>query len=320
MWIRNAQSPDKDKVLSFCRDTFAWGDYIEEVWDKWLNDASGSLVVADSNSSESAIRNPVALCHASTCPHNSLWIEGIRVDRRYRNRGIASSLLHHVLQDGIQKGLEEACALVSFNNTPSRKLFEKHGFVAAGTFGYYNFNANKLMEIKGLDILNDPTSIDPFTNNLKLKYAKEQDYESILQYLVKSQTYSKSNGRYFNEWKLYKLHNTYSGIHEVASHKNIVLAVNGDNSIRGMSIINTIGHDPFYKGDLAQICYLDCMNSNDYNDFIISILKFLYHNVHSGNIQFFVDEHMDLTSISKDNNTDVLNPKEKFLIYYKKTS
>jgi RimJ/RimL family protein N-acetyltransferase len=237
LWIRNAQPSDKDKVLSFCRDTFAWGDYIEEVWDKWLNDASGTMIVADSNDSELANHNPVALCHTSTCPHSSLWIEGIRVNKKYRNRGIASSLLHHILQDGVRKGLGEACALVSISNTASRKLFEKHGFIAEGAFRYYRFNANKLMSRKGLNAITESTSTHSITSNLKLKYAKEQDYGPILQYLGNSQTYLKSNKRYFHDWKLYRLQNTYRDIQHVSGHKKIVLGMDEHNSIKGMSII-----------------------------------------------------------------------------------
>ncbi len=286
----------------------------------WLNDASGSLVVVDSNNSESKMRNPVALCHTSTCPHNSLWIEGIRVNKKYRNLGIASSLLHHVLQYGVQKDLEEACALVSFNNNASKKLFEKHGFISKGIFGYYNFNANKLMNVIGLNTLDYiKSNTTTNTNNLKLKYAKEQDSESILRYLSNSQTYSKSNKRYFNEWKLYRLQNTFSDIQALASNKKIVLAIDRNDKIIGISIINRmLGYDPFYKGDLTQVCYLDYIDSNDYHDFIIAILKFLDDNVHSGNIQFFINDHMDLLSIFKDNNAVDSNPKEKFLIYCKK--
>ena len=37
--IRDAINSDKFSVLSFCKDTFSWGDYIQDVWDYWLSKA-----------------------------------------------------------------------------------------------------------------------------------------------------------------------------------------------------------------------------------------------------------------------------------------
>ena len=31
--------------MSFCNDTFSWGDYIAKVWDLWYTDRNGILFV-----------------------------------------------------------------------------------------------------------------------------------------------------------------------------------------------------------------------------------------------------------------------------------
>jgi len=45
--------------------------------------------------------------------------------KNYRNQGIATHLLKYMVKYGNKKGLDEACALVSYNNVSSKKLFEK---------------------------------------------------------------------------------------------------------------------------------------------------------------------------------------------------
>jgi len=44
--IRAALPEDKETVLKFCRHTWEWGDYVPQVWDVWLSDPQGRLLVA----------------------------------------------------------------------------------------------------------------------------------------------------------------------------------------------------------------------------------------------------------------------------------
>jgi len=36
--IRDANALDKIQILKFCKDTFSWGDYIDQVWDFCLSE------------------------------------------------------------------------------------------------------------------------------------------------------------------------------------------------------------------------------------------------------------------------------------------
>ena len=47
MKIRHATESDKGEVLRFCANTFEWGDYIDQVWDFWISDRNGVLLVAE---------------------------------------------------------------------------------------------------------------------------------------------------------------------------------------------------------------------------------------------------------------------------------
>ena len=78
--IRNANNSDKIPILKFCKNTFSWGDYVDQVWDFWLSE--GHLLLFEEMS-------PVGICHVSSSK-DQIWIEGIRVDKNFRRKKIAS--------------------------------------------------------------------------------------------------------------------------------------------------------------------------------------------------------------------------------------
>lgn len=97
--IRDATPLDRIPVLKFCKDTFSWGDYVDQVWDFWLSE--GNLILFEEIS-------PVGICHVLSS-NNQIWIEGIRVDKNFRRRKIASNLISHAESIG-----KKNCALYSY--------------------------------------------------------------------------------------------------------------------------------------------------------------------------------------------------------------
>lgn len=91
--IREANILDKIPVLKFCKNTFSWGDYVEQVWDFWLSE--GHLFLGEKQS-------PVGICHAFYS-ENQIWIEGIRIDSHFRRQNIASDLVKHAENVGKEK-------------------------------------------------------------------------------------------------------------------------------------------------------------------------------------------------------------------------
>ena len=53
---RPAREDDREAVLAFCARTWDDGDYIQYVWEDWLRDTSGALLVA------TLAGRPVGLC------------------------------------------------------------------------------------------------------------------------------------------------------------------------------------------------------------------------------------------------------------------
>jgi GNAT superfamily N-acetyltransferase len=299
---------DKDRVLTFCKDTFEWGDYIGTVWDFWLTDTSGLLLVADNADSRRLNSEPVAISHISVCQNDLLWIEGIRVDKHHRNKGIATRLLQYMVKYGIEKGLCESCALIAHSNINSRNMFEKQGFSQNSIYAYYNVKIKKKLEFAN--------------SSLVLKYACLGDVKLVYDYLNNSQIYSEMNNRYFNEWRFLKLENTFNNICNLIEEKKLVLIVGGDRNICGLSIVNILdGKNTFYNEPLLQVCYLDCINKHILYDSVYLILNTLIDYTKHKHIQFFVGESVDLQPLLNDDinksNYEIVFF-ERFVVYCKK--
>ena len=56
------------------------------------------------------------------------YIRRVFVDPDHRNRGIATALVGETCRLARERGAERATALVALDNSPSRALFERHGF------------------------------------------------------------------------------------------------------------------------------------------------------------------------------------------------
>jgi len=303
--IRVAQYFDKDKILKFCKDTFEWGDYIAIVLDFWLADPSGILLVADIPDSRTFQYKPVAISHISVCQNHLLWIEGIRVDKVHRNKGIATSLLQYMVKYGIKNGLCESCALVSYDNINSKKLFEKHGFSQSCIYAYYNVKIKKRLEYS--------------VSHIIIKYACFDDINLICAYLNNSKFYLEKNNRYFNNWKFYKLENTFNCIYNLIDSKKVFLILDENSTICGLSIINILDDvDVFYNKPLLQVCYLDCMNYCIYSKTIYLILDTLFNYNKHKNVQIFVNGSIDLHHLFNNNDNYNVDTFEKFIVYCKK--
>jgi GNAT superfamily N-acetyltransferase len=88
--IRPARASDKAVVLGFCQKTFGrWGDYMPEVWDEWMKARKGLFFVA-------AIGDvPVGVGKITVHRPGELWLEGLRVDPKYRGHGIGRIIQDH---------------------------------------------------------------------------------------------------------------------------------------------------------------------------------------------------------------------------------
>lgn len=85
--IRRARQADKRIVLAFCKRTFGrWGDYLPEVWDDWVKDRKGMFFVAVLG------KRPVGVGKITVQRPGEIWLEGLRVDPKFRGHHIGRAI------------------------------------------------------------------------------------------------------------------------------------------------------------------------------------------------------------------------------------
>ena len=126
--IREATALDKKSVLKFCQDTFSWGDYVDQVWDFWLSE--GNLLLFEK-------QFPIGICHAFFTK-NQVWIEGIRIDPKFRRQKIASKLVKQAESIGKQKGIPISYMLIDTENMSSLAMANSLDYEIFQTWNFYS--------------------------------------------------------------------------------------------------------------------------------------------------------------------------------------
>ncbi len=126
--IRPACAADREHVLAFTRNTWPWGDYIEEAWDGWLSDPRGGLVVAEADG------QPVGMAMCTRPSDDEGWLQGLRVHPDYRRHGIARALTAYQIDWLRDKGATVARLAVYVSNLASQNLVASTGFRHVTTF------------------------------------------------------------------------------------------------------------------------------------------------------------------------------------------
>lgn len=152
MIIRKAKTSDKNIVLEFCKNTFSWGDYISDVWDYWKLEGN-LLVLTEQNS-------PAAICHSSFF-NSQVWIEGIRVNEKYRKKGFAKNLVLESESLAKNKKCKISQMLIATNNKKSLNLAKKLSYKKDSIWNFYSLvpkksdkKTNVVIAVKNKKIIN----------------------------------------------------------------------------------------------------------------------------------------------------------------------
>lgn len=187
--IRRARAEDREAVLAFCAHTWEWGDYIEQVWETWLSDPSGLLLVAVDDD------RPVGLLHIQMLNKTDAWQEGMRVDPAYRQRGIARRLSLEAAAEAMRKGATTLRLLTESTNSASIHLVEQAHFRQVGAFGPYT--ATRLDRVpRRNSALEEPLLAGP------------QDLNEIIDYLNVSSIFPTVGGLYYAGFTGYRISDT----------------------------------------------------------------------------------------------------------------
>src|SRR6185312_5981132 len=184
--IRPARPEDRDAVLAFCTQTWDWGDYIEYVWDEWLQDANGVLYVATIDG------QPVSIAHLRMLTPTEAWLEGMRVDPNYRRQGLAAAIHSEMRAEARRRGAKVARLITESTNFNSIRLLEHALMRQVGAYA--------------------PFKAMPFTTPSKRQYglesptlATDDDLNDIIDYLNVSSIFPATGGLYYEGFTAYSI-------------------------------------------------------------------------------------------------------------------
>jgi ribosomal protein S18 acetylase RimI-like enzyme len=282
--IRPARKSDKDEILSFCINTFSWGDYINRVWDYWYAEKNGQLFVVESGGEK------IAMSHVAICPDGKgIWLEGIRVHPHHRRSYIATMLLTKMLEYGRRKGAREASAIVDATNFASQSMMEKNGFRVVSKWMYYNALST------------------PRQQESNVRIANADDIDDIWQYLQQSKIYRLSGKRYVKSWRWY-MFDRRALLNFVKEERVIVTSL----PIDGIAIINKRGY--WDRSNILQIVYLDIASASSLRR-LVSFITNLYLDGKFDSLQLVCYDSKRVTSFI--NKFVIKEEEEQFLLYNK---
>jgi len=121
--IRPAVASDKEAIAAFTQTTFAWGDYITDEFDRWLNDPRGQTAVAVGPDD-----TPVAMARWSLLSPTEVWSQGARVHPDHRRKGISSQLIEAGEQWAREQGAQVLRLAIEDWNTAAQAQVTRSGF------------------------------------------------------------------------------------------------------------------------------------------------------------------------------------------------
>ena len=178
--MRPARPEDRDAVLAFCAHTWDDGDYIEYVWDDWLDDARGVLLVGLLDGT------PVGINHLRMVSADEAWLEGMRVDPAYRRAGFGGVLTSRAMVAGRERGAAVARLFTSSDNLASQGMIARFGFVRVAEMVRYRGPALPPGDTAQLATLTRPGP---------------DDFERIWEWLVQSNLAPLTGGLEYDDWQ-----------------------------------------------------------------------------------------------------------------------
>lgn len=121
--IRAARASDKEAIAAFTRDTFSWGDYVTDAFDRWLADPDGQTAVAVGDDDV-----PIAMARWTLLSATEVWGQGARVHPDHRRRGISSQLTEAGASWARERGAHVLRLVTEDWNTAAQAQVERSGF------------------------------------------------------------------------------------------------------------------------------------------------------------------------------------------------
>ena len=118
--LRPVRPADRDRVQEMTSDIWGGHDYIPEVFDEWVADATAAFQAVEVDGVV------VGLQRLRPYAPGLVWYEGLRVATTHQRQGIARTMLDSAIAEAREQGYAEM-RLATYNEVASR-LFKSAGF------------------------------------------------------------------------------------------------------------------------------------------------------------------------------------------------
>jgi RimJ/RimL family protein N-acetyltransferase len=247
--VRKARASDREAVFKFCKKTWSWGDYIPEVWDKWLKEKSGRVFIATIDDV------PVGITHLSIDKPHEVWLGGARTDPNYRRMGVATAITKKCLDYAKRKGAKVARLTTESDNIAAQAVIKKLGFKPTAEF---------------TEMTTEKIARENSTNS---KWAEETEADAAWNYLQTSESYRKAAGLYTTlfHWFSLKKHDLKRFIEQ----RKAILHLSARGEIDGLTLIDDTTAREWHENTMQT-----CMIDGDYNE-AFDMIKFLKSHCHA---------------------------------------
>ena len=150
--LRPGRRTDKAGLAPWTTHTFAWGDYVVDSFDTWLDQPQSCVLVAADDADQ-----PIAIGRGVLLSPDELWLQGVRVHPDWRRRGVASALGGRLEIWGAEQGARVALLMTEDWNDAARHQVESVGFRMTATW----HRAFRQTEHSGMAGMQVPTPPDP---------------------------------------------------------------------------------------------------------------------------------------------------------------
>lgn len=125
---RPALPKDTQQVMDLTRLIWEGDDYVPYVWEEWLSDYNGMLVVAEYGG------RVVGLGKLSELAAGQWWLEGLRVHPDFQRRGIGSHIHNYLLEQWLINGDGVIRLTTGSTRLAVHHISERSGFKKIGEF------------------------------------------------------------------------------------------------------------------------------------------------------------------------------------------
>lgn len=232
--FRRVSQDDKERVLEISSKIWDGNDFIQYVFDDWVNDTEGEFTLGEKDGIT------VGFAKYTRQSDSEAWLEGIRVDEKYSGQGFGKAITRYHLTRAKAEGIEVVRLSAYVGSKESIRIAEGLGFKKDGCFTIGSKELNKSPEKPAaaaniVSILSTATAWDLIT---------------------RGNAYYMSNGYVSYGWTFRKL--TYELADQLVK-ENCVYGVLRDGKVDSVMVLTEDSHKDgglnigFIDGDMASM-------------------------------------------------------------------